>query len=90
MKKHSKITLANALTVISAFATFICLFAVNGITLQTAVAVAAALSCAYLTACFFKVENLLRKQRAVQMRRSRQNKARQQLKVVRKADIKAA
>lgn len=90
MKKQSKITLASTLTVFAAFATIMCLFAVNGITLQTAIAVTAAFGFAYLTTCFFKVENLLRKQRAAQIKANRQRKARQQLKVVRKADVQAA
>ena len=90
MKKQSRITIANGMTVIAAFATFMCLFAIHGITLQTAVALVAAMGCAYLTACFFKVENLLRKQRAAQIKATRQRQARQQLKVVRKADIKVA
>ena len=90
MKKQSEITIASGMTVMAAFATFMCLFAINGVTMQTVIAVAAASGCAYLTACFFKVENILRKQRAAQIKRNRQRQAKQQLKVVRKADMQAA
>ncbi|MBE6888288.1 MAG: hypothetical protein E7484_07755 [Ruminococcaceae bacterium] len=90
MKKQSKITIANGMTVLAAFATFMCLFAINGITLQTVIAVTAACGCAYLTTCFFKVENILRKQRAAQIKAKRQRQAKQQFKVVCKSDIQAA
>lgn len=90
MKKQSKITIASGLTVLAAFATFMCLFAMDGISVQTAVALFAAYGFAYLTVCFFKVENILRKQRAAQKRRYIHNKARKQLKVVCKADAQAA
>lgn len=90
MKKKSKITLANGLTVLAAFATFMCLFAINGITLQTVIALAAAFGCAYLTACFFNVETILRKQRAAQLRKAKQNNARKTLAVVRCAENQAA
>lgn len=90
MKKQIRITIANRMTVIAAFATFMCLFAINGITLQTAFALVAAMGCAYLTSCFFKVETLLRKQRAAQIKANRQRQARKQLKVVRNTDVQAA
>ena len=64
MTRQNKILLANALTVVAAFTTLICLFAMNGISLQTVIALAAAAGCAYITSCFFKVENILRKQNA--------------------------
>lgn len=90
MKKQNKIKLANNLTVMAAFATFMCLFAMDGISLQTLVALVAASGCAYLTSCFFKVENILRKQRTAQMRKLRQKQARQNLTVVRGAERKVA
>ena len=64
MKRQNKILLANMLTGFAALATFICLFAMNGVSVQTVIALFAAAGCAYLTTCFFKVENILRKQRA--------------------------
>ena len=90
MKKQNKIKLASGLTFLTAFATFMCLFAINGISLQTLVALCAAAFCAYLTNCFFKVENILRKQRSNEIRKFRQAQARGQLTVVRNAARKAA
>ena len=72
MKRQNKIYMANTLTALAAFATLMCLFAMNGISVQTVVAIVAASGCAYLTSCFFKVENILRKQNAAAKRRHRQ------------------
>ena len=80
MTRQNKILLANALTVVAAFATLICLFAMNGISIQTVIALAAAAGCAYITVCFFKVENILRKQNA---KAAKQRKARAAMSVVR-------
>ena len=90
MKKQNKITLASGLTFLTAFATFMCLFAINGISVQTVIALCAAVFCGYLTSCFFKVENILRKQRRYEIRKLRQEQARGQLTVVRNAARKAA
>lgn len=84
MKRQNKIYMASTFTVLAAFATLICLFAMDGISLQTAVAVMAAAGCAYLTSCFFKVENILRKQNAKAIRR--QKAARASMAVVRGTD----
>ena len=90
MKKQNKIKLASGLTFLTAFATFMCLFAINGISIQTMVALSAAAFCGYLTSCFFKVENILRKQRRNEIRKLRQEQARGQLTVVRSTVRKAA
>lgn len=82
MKRQNKITLANGLTVLAAFFTFMCLFAVNGISVQTVVALTAAYGFAYVTMCLFKVENLLRKQHMVAKRKAIQNAKRKKLYVV--------
>ena len=84
MKRQNKILLANTLTGFAALATFICLFAMNGVSVQTVIALVAAAGCAYLTSCFFKVENILRKQRAKAIADRR--RARASLSVVRGAD----
>ncbi len=83
MKRQNKITLVNSLTILAAFFTFMCLFAIDGISIQTVVALAAAYGCAYLTMCFFKVETLLRKQQAMAKRKAMQNAKRRTLSVVR-------
>lgn len=86
MKRQNKIYLASTLTVVTAFITMICLFAMNGISVQTFIALAAAAGCAYLTSCFFKVENILRKQNAKAIRKQKQLRA--SMAVVRKTDRK--
>ena len=68
MKRQNKIYLASILTVLAAFFTLISLFAMDGISLQTVFALVAASGFAYLTSCFFKVENILRKQHAKAIR----------------------
>lgn len=83
MKRQNKIYMASTFTVLAAFATLICLFAMDGISLQTVIAVSAAAGCAHLTSCFFKVENILRKQHAKAIRR--QKAARASMTVVRGA-----
>lgn len=75
MKRQNKIYLASTLTVLAAFATMICLFAMNGISMQTVIALVAAAGFAYLTSCFFKVENILRKQNAKAIRRQKAARA---------------
>lgn len=60
MKKQYKILLANILTFISACLTIVCLFAVQGFTVQTIISLALAGFFSYITICFFKVENILR------------------------------
>ncbi len=71
MKRQNKIYLASALTVLAAFFTLISLFAMDGISVQTVIALAAAAGFGYLTSCFFKVENILRKQNAKAVRRQK-------------------
>ncbi|MBQ9846173.1 MAG: hypothetical protein IJO54_08865 [Oscillospiraceae bacterium] len=66
MTRQNRIYLASTLTVMAAFATLLCLFAINGITFTTVVAVMAAGFFAYLTVSFFKVENMLRAKRAAE------------------------
>ncbi len=60
MTRQNKIYLASTLTVLAAFATVLCLFAMDGISLTTVVSVSAAAFFAKLTVSFFKVENILR------------------------------
>lgn len=60
MTRQNKIYLASTLTVLAAFATVLCLFAMDGISFTTVVAVSAAAFFAKLTVSFFKVENILR------------------------------
>ena len=60
MTRQDKIYLASTLTVLAAFATVLCLFAMDGISFTTVVAVSAAAFFAKLTVSFFKVENILR------------------------------
>ena len=60
MTRQNKIYLASTLTVLAAFATVLCLFAMDGISFTTVVAVSAASFFAKLTVSFFKVENILR------------------------------
>lgn len=79
MTRQNKIYLASTMTVLAAFATLLCLFAVNGISFTTVVALAAAGFFANLTVSFFKVENILRAKRA---RERRQNLRRNSLRVV--------
>lgn len=90
MKRQNKIVIANGLTVLAAFATLLCLFAVDGISLQTVIAVAAAYSFAHITVCLFKVENILRRQHAAAIRRRRQSNTRNTFAVVRNAKQQAA
>ena len=71
MKRQNKIYIASTLTVLAAFTTMMCLFAMDGISMQTVIALVAAVGCGYLTSCFFKVENILRKQNAAAIRRQR-------------------
>ena len=66
MTRQNKIYLASTLTVIAAFATVLCLFAMDGISFTTVVAVSAAAFFAKLTVSFFKVENILRAKRAAE------------------------
>lgn len=66
MTRQNKIYLASTLTVLAAFATVLCLFAMDGISFTTVVAVSAAAFFAKLTVSFFKVENILRAKRAVE------------------------
>ena len=87
MKRQNKIYLANTLTVLAAFLTLICLFAMDGISVQTVIALVAAAGFGYLTSCFFKVENILRKQHAKAIRR--QKAARASMTVVRKTSKSA-
>ena len=49
MKRQNKIYMASTFTGLAAFATLICLFAMDGISLQTAVAVLAAIIAAVST-----------------------------------------
>ena len=79
MTKQKKIYIASTFTVLAAFATLLCLFAINGITFTTAVALMAAAFFAQLTVSFFKVENLLRAKLKAE---KRQNIRRKQLSVV--------
>lgn len=88
MKRQNKIFLASLFTVLAAFATLLCLFAIDGISLTTVFALAAAYGFAHLTGCFFKVENILRKQQAAKARKV--NQARQSLTVVRRTGTTAA
>ena len=90
MKRENKILLTSGLTTFAAFITMFCLFSVNGFSLQTVIALAAAAFFAHLTSCFFKVENILRKQRRNEIRKLRQEQARGQLTVVRSTVRKAA
>ena len=87
MKRQNKIYLASTLTVLAAFLTLICLFAMNGISVQTVIALVAAAGFGYLTSCFFKVENILRKQHAKAIRK--QKDARASMTVVRKTSKSA-
>ena len=89
MKRQNKIYLASTFTVLAAFATMISLFALDGISLQTVIALFAASGFGYLTSCFFKVENILRKQNAKAVR---VQKARAGMTVIKGTakDIKAA
>ena len=66
MTRQNKIYLASTLTVLAAFATVLCLFAMDGISVTTFVAVFAAAFFAKLTVSFFKVENILRAKRAAE------------------------
>ncbi len=66
MTRQNKIYLASTLTVLAAFATVLCLFAMDGISFTTVVAVSAAAFFAKLTVSFFKVENILRAKRAAE------------------------
>ena len=66
MTRQNKIYLASTLTVLAAFATVLCLFAMDGISLTTVVAVSAAAFFAKLTVSFFKVENMHRAKRAAE------------------------
>ena len=66
MTRQNKIYLASTLTVLAAFATVLCLFAMDGISFTTVVAVSAAAFFANLTVSFFKVENILRAKRAAE------------------------
>ena len=75
MKRQNKIYLASTLTVLAAFTTLISLFAMDGISLQTVIALVVAAAFGYLTSCFFKVENILRKQNAAALRKQRQARA---------------
>jgi len=70
MTRQNKIYLASTLTVLTAFATLFCLFAISGFSLTTVVALAGAWFFAQLTASFFKVENILRAKRAAERRQS--------------------
>ena len=74
MTRQNKIYLASTLTVLAAFATVLCLFAMDGISVTTFIAVFAAAFFAKLTVSFFKVENILRAkvaaERKQKMRRS--------------------
>ncbi|MBE6894909.1 MAG: hypothetical protein E7483_04860 [Ruminococcaceae bacterium] len=88
MKRQNKILLASTLTVVTAFITLICLFAMNGISVQTVIALAAAAGCAYLTSCFFKVENILRKQNAKAIRKQKSMRA--SMAVVHRTERKAS
>lgn len=90
MKRQNKITLVSGLTVLAAFFTFMCLFAVDGISVQTVVALTAAYGCAYITMCLFKVENILRKQHSAAKRKAMQNARRQKLSVVHRDCAKVA
>ena len=74
MTRQNKIYLASTLTVLAAFATLLCLFAVNGLTFTTVVALAAAAFFAKLTVSFFKVENILRAKRAAEKRHTMRRK----------------
>ena len=87
MKRQNKIYLASTLTVLAAFLTLICLFAMDGISVQTVIALVAAAGFGYLTSCFFKVENILRKQHAKAIRR--QKAARASMTVVCRAEKSA-
>ena len=87
MKRQHKIYLASTLTVLAAFATMISLFAMDGISVQTVIALVVAAGFGYLTSCFFKVENILRKQKAKAIRR--QKAARASMTVVRKTSKSA-
>ena len=73
MTRQNKIYIASTLTVIAAFATVICLFAMDGFSFRTVGAIAGAYFFAQLTVSFFKVENILRaktaKERKQQLRR---------------------
>ena len=75
MTRQNKIYIASTLTVLAAFATVFCLFAMDGFSLRTVGAIACAYFFAQLTVSFFKVENLLRaktaKERKQQLRRNR-------------------
>ncbi len=64
MKINNKVLLASMFTFTTAFITLMCLFAMNGFSFQTVVALASASFFAYLTKCFFKVENILRYRQA--------------------------
>ena len=75
MKRQNKIYLASTLTALAAFLTLICLFAMDGISVQTIVALVAAAGFGYLTSCFFKVENILRKQNAKAIRKQKAARA---------------
>ena len=74
MTRQNKIYLASTLTVLAAFATLLCLFAVNGLTFTTVVALAAAAFFAKLTVSFFKVENILRAKTAAAKRHTMRRK----------------
>ena len=79
MTRQNKIYMATALTVLAAFATVLCLFAMDGFSLRTAVAIGGSYFFAQLTVSFFKVENILRAKRA---REKRQQLRRSKLAVV--------
>ena len=66
MTRQNKIYLASTLTVLAAFATVLCFFAMDGISFTTVVAVSAAAFFAKLTVSFFKVENILRAKAAAE------------------------
>ena len=66
LRYKNKIYLASTLTGLAAFATVLCLFAMDGISFTTVVAVSAAAFFAKLTVSFFKVENILRAKAAAE------------------------
>ena len=75
MTRQNKIYMASTLTVLAAFATILCLFAINGVSFTTVVALAAAGFFAHLTVSFFKVENILRARYAAEKRQKMHRKA---------------
>ena len=75
MKKENKILLASGLTVFTAFITLLCIFSVDGFSLQTLIAIAAAAFFAHITSCFFKIEQILRRQHAIAKRKQKMAQA---------------